>query len=203
MNHLLSSTEENSCQLKSTQFFTIFNEDNMPMRAYDSILYQYLLSYFGCLENNGLNRLLCKRLSIHRLDVPFNDISLGTSYQSFEKMMAMSRGRDFYNFPYDSHIWSLTSQMKFNSKANFEDFHRLFQQQHLKLKFINFSNRDGLIFTFGLQDRSFGVTEIQMIGCQACILLGMIEYVFILLKPKNLHDVDCKFNDKNKMDVRF
>ena len=96
------------------------------MRAYDSTLYQFLLSYFGDLENNGHNRLLCKRLSIHRLDVPFNDISLGTSYQSFEKMMAMSRGRDFYNFPYDSHIWSLTSQMQFNSMANFEDFRRLF-----------------------------------------------------------------------------
>ena len=49
-------------------------------------------------------------------------------------MITMSRGRDFDNFLYDSHIWSLTSQMKFNSVANFEDFHRLFSTTTSKLE---------------------------------------------------------------------
>lgn len=39
------------------------------------------------------------------------------------------------------------------------------------------------------EDRSFGVIEIWMIGCQVSIFLAMIEYAVILLLLKNEHDV--------------
>ena len=54
------------------------------------------------------------------------------------------------------------------------------------------------IETSGPQDRSFGIIEIWMIGCQSCIFVAMLEYAFILYKMKNRHFDGCHKDYKNK-----
>ena len=92
-----------------------------------------LLSYFDSRKNLVTINCIVRGYQFTDQMSLFTTLAWG-HYISFEKMIAMSRGRDFYNFPYDSHIWSLTSQMKFNSMANFEDFHRLFSTTTSKLE---------------------------------------------------------------------